>query len=315
MIKSVYSAASHPRASLKLEGLDLKNDAVGLMLCSSVLLSGAFAQNVRLPGNLGHEYQRMNNCGPVTAKMALSLLGIRVTQPQAASELKENSLDRNVSVNEMALYLERFGFKTLHRWAGSPALVRRLLAAEVPVILRQQMKLTDDIGHYRVAYAADSSRITFGDSYLGPSVRLLNGTLERLWKPYGGEFLVVYRPKQEAAVRKAVGQDWNFYQNLTRLEGLSRAQIANNSNDALAWWSLGRSRLLRGSSRTAAEAFLKADQLGLPAKHYWYQQEALTAWNRVAWYKLANRVAARHLRNYPNSVELLTANRVARAGL
>jgi hypothetical protein len=314
-MKSYSTNVSHPRASLNLEGFDLKRYVVGLVLCSSVLLSNALAQNVRLTGNLGHEYQRMNNCGPVTAKMALSLLGFRVTQPQAAAALKENTLDRNVSVNEVALYLERFGLKTVHRWAGSPALVRKLLAAGVPVMLRQQMKSSDDIGHYRVAFAADSSGITFGDSYLGPNVRLIDRTLKYLWKPYGGEFLVVYRPNQEAAVRKAMGQDWNFYQNQARLERISRAQIAGNPNDALAWWSLGRSRLLRGSSKTAAAAFLKADQLGLPSKHYWYQQEALSAWNRVGWYKLANRVAARNLRTYPNSVELLAANRVARAGL
>jgi len=293
----------------------LKNHVMGLIVCSSVLLSSAFAQNVRLTGNLGHEYQRMNNCGPVTAKMVLSLEGIRVTQPQAAAALKENNLDRNVSVNEVARYLERFGLQTVHRWAGNPALIRKLLAAGVPVIVRQQMKLTDDIGHYRVAYASDSSGITFGDSYLGPSVRLLDNTLERLWKAYGGEFLVVYRPRQQAAVKKAMGDDWNPYLNLAKLERISRAQIVLSPNDALAYWSLGRSRLLRGSAKTAAAAFLKADQLGLPAKHYWYQQEALTAWNRVGWYKLAARVAARNLRAYPNSVELLAANRVARARL
>ena len=81
----------------------------GLVLCSSVLLDSAVGVSARLSGNLGHEYQRVNNCGPVTAKMALSLLGIRVTQLQAAATLKENGLDRNVSVNEVARYLERFG--------------------------------------------------------------------------------------------------------------------------------------------------------------------------------------------------------------
>jgi len=288
---------------------------VGCCVGCGISLSSARASEVRLPGNLGHEYQRMNNCGPVTAKMTLSLEGVRVTQPQAAAALKENTLDRNVSVNEMARYLERFGFKTLHRWAASPARVRKLLAVGVPVIVHQQMKLTDDIGHYRVAYGADSSSVTFGDSYLGPSVRLLDDTVARLWKPYGGEFLVVYRPNQEVAVKVAMGEDWNPYLNLAKLERISRAQIAQNPGDALAYFSLGRSRLLRGSSRTAAQAFLKADTLGLPAKHYWYQQDALTAWNKVGWFKLAARVAARNLRAYPNSVELLAASRVARAGL
>jgi len=257
------------------------------------LLTSARAAELRLPGNLGHEYQRMNNCGPITAKMTLSLEGVRVTQAQAAAALKESKLDRNVSVNEVARYLERFGLKTLNRWAATPAQVRRLLAVGVPVMAHQQMKLTDDIGHYRVAYAADSSSITFGDSYLGSSVRLLDNTLERLWKSYGGDFLVVYKPGQEAAVRKALGDDWNPFTNLAKLERMSRAQIALNPDDALAWWNLGRSRLLRGSAQTAAQAFLKADALGLPAKHYWYQQEALIAWNRVGWFKLAARVAGR----------------------
>lgn len=265
--------------------------------------SSALAAPTVLPG-LVHEYQRMNNCGPVTAKMALSLHGVNVTQMAAANALKTSPRDRNVTVPEVARYLERFGFRTIRRWAGTPALVRRLVAARFPVVLHQQMKVTDDIGHYRVAYGFDDGALIVGDSYLGPRLRLSDRDFEALWRPYAGEYLIAYTPAREADLERVLGADWDRTANLRRLERESLERTAARPNDALGWWNLGVARIALGDVNTAAHNFLRAQQLGLQARHYWYQQEAFTAWNRVGRFDLTARVAARALRAYPNSLEI-----------
>jgi Peptidase_C39 like family len=267
------------------------------------LATSVMAASTVLPG-LKHEYQRLNNCGPVTAKMTLSLYGISVTQAAAANALKTSTRDRNVTVPEVGRYLERFGFRTLRRWAGSPDQLRRLVAAGFPVVLHQQMKLTDDIGHYRVAYGFDAAGVIVGDSFLGPRLKLSNRDLETLWTPYAGEYLIAYKPNREAALRLILGTDWDRTSNLRRLERESAQRARQNPNDALAWWGLGIAQLALGDSNRAANAFVRSQTIGLQPRHYWYQQDAFEAWNRVGRYDLTLKVAARALRAYPTSFEI-----------
>jgi hypothetical protein len=280
--------------------------ATGLTACLLALGAASAQGNYTLPGALGFEYQRLNNCGPVTAKMALSLSGIAVTQTAAAGALKGSYLDRNVSTPELASYLQARGLLTVRRWSATPALVRRLVRAGFPVILHQQQTATSDIGHFRVAYGFDPGGLVFGDSMFGPRLRLSDRQFEAVARPFNGEYLVAYRAPQAAALRAVLGADWDKQRNLERLEARSRARINVVTGDAYAWWGLGQSLLYRDSARAAAPAFTKANRLGLPAKFYWYQHDALDAWNRAGEYAQTVRVAAAALNGYPNSTELNT---------
>jgi hypothetical protein len=274
-----------------------------LAVTSSLTLSPALAQT-SVPGNLGFEYQRLNNCGPMSAKMTLSLYGFTLPQAEVAVALKGTPTDRNVTTSEMAAYLERFGLKTVRRWLITPALTRRLVAAGFPVILHQTQKPGDDIGHFRVAHAFDNTNVYSGDSMFGPRTPHSDTDFARLSQPYNGEYLIAYKPDQTQTLERVLGADWDRNANLARLEAVSRARIKVAPRDAFAWWGLGQSRLYRGSSRTAAPAFREAARLGLPKKHYWYQQDALDAWNRVGWYELTRRQVAGALSAYPSSAEL-----------
>jgi Peptidase_C39 like family len=278
----------------------MRNAAILLVFALS---TSVLAAPTVLPG-LKHEYQRLNNCGPVTAKMTLSLYGVTVTQASAANALKTSTKDRNVTVPEVGRYLERFGFRTVRRWAGAPDQLRRLVAAGFPVVLHQQMKLIDDIGHYRVAYGFDDGGVIVGDSFLGPRLNLSNRDLQTLWRPYAGEYLIAYRPEREAELRRVLGADWDRTSNLRRLERESIERTRQHSNEALAWWNLGIAQLALGDATQAAQAFLSAQTIGLQPRHYWYQPEAFDAWNRVGRYDLTARVAARALRAYPSSLEI-----------
>ncbi len=288
-----------------LEYMNLARIWLPLALASSLFTSSAAAQT-SVPGKLGFEYQRLNNCGPMSAKMTLSLYGIDLPQADVAAALKRTRADRNVTTPEMAAYLERFGLLTVRRWLMTPALTRRLIAAGFPVILHQTQKPGDDIGHFRVAYAFDGTTILSGDSMFGPRTRHSERDFTRLSQPYNGEYLIAYHAKQAKRLERVLGADWGRTSNLNRLEAVSAARIKAVPSDPYAWWGLGQARLFKGLSRTAAPAFKQAARLGLPAKHLWYQQEALEAWNRVGWYALTVEYATRALRAYPTSAELNT---------
>ncbi len=287
--------------------------ALFLLVCSLASFGLARGQLSAIPA--AQVYQKLNNCGPVTAKMVLASYGDTVTQFQAADAMKDGPSDRNVSVDELAHYLGGFGLRTAHRWAGTPDQLRALLAAGFPVILHQQMKLTDDIGHYRVAYAGEAGAVTFADSYLGPRVRLSDQDLETLWRPYNGEYLVAYEPGRETELAAVLGDNWIRRQNLLHLEQGTRARVRADPQDTYAWWGLGVARAALGAPNGAADAFYQAQKLGLPDKQYWYQQDALSAWNRVGRYDLTLRVAGRALKAYPGSKELGALYKRALQGL
>ena len=279
------------------------------------LLSSSAAAQTSVPGKLGFEYQRLNKCGPVSAKMTLSLYGFDLAQADVAAALKRTRADRNVTTPELAAYLERFGLLTVRRWLITPTLTRRLIAAGFPVILHQTQKPGDDIGHFRVAHAFDGATVLSGDSMFGPRTRHSERDFARLSQPYNGEYLIAYRPKQAKLLERVLGADWGRAGNLNRLEAVSAARVKADSSDAYAWWGLGQARLYKGLSRTAAPAFKEAARLGLPAKHLWYQQDALEAWNRVGWYELTRDYATRALRSYATSAELNTQLARALEGL
>lgn len=285
--------------------MNLTRICLPLALAMSLLGSSATALT-SVPGKLGFEYQRLNNCGPVSAKMTLSLYGVDLAQADVAAALKRTRADRNVTTPELAAYLERFGLLTVRRWLITPALTRRLIAAGFPVILHQTQKPGDDIGHFRVAHAFDGAAVLSGDSMFGPRTRHSERDFTRLSRPYNGEYLIAYQVKQSKLLERVLGADWGRVGNLKRLETVSAARVKADSSDAYAWWGLGQARLYKGLSRTAAPAFKEAARLGLPAKHLWYQQDALEAWNRVGWYALTVDYATRALRAYPTSAELNT---------
>ncbi len=259
-----------------------------------------------IPSALGFEFQKLNNCGPVTAKMALSLLGVNVTQAEAAAALKGSYPDRNVTTPELAAYLQANGFRTVRRWLITPVLVRRLVQANFPVILHQQQKLTDDIGHFRVAYGYTANSLLFGDSMFGGKFRLTDSAFNTLAKPYSGEYLIAYRPERAKQLEDVLGGDWNKFSNIKRLATLAKSRLKKVPNDSYAWWGLGQSLLFQGMIQPAANAFNQADKLGLSKKHYWYQHDAFEAWNKAGLYQKTIRVAAAALKAYANSRELNT---------
>lgn len=226
----------------------------------------------KLLGPMTHDYQRWNNCGPVTAAMTVSFFGVSQTQAQAASWLKPNPDDKHVSGEEMIWYLESFNLKGQVRVGGTIEIVEQLLANNVPVIVYNLLNDKEDIGHYRAMRGYDNQKqvLISNDSYYGPSRELTFPQFLKLWKPFNYKFIPVWRPEDEEKVKKILGDfadDKKMYENAL---SISEKELAATPNDSFALLNKAENLLGLERFQGAKESFEKAQSIGLPRRTLWY---------------------------------------------
>ncbi|WP_235692410.1 tetratricopeptide repeat protein [Deinococcus aquaedulcis] len=273
-----------------------------------------------IPG-IRHEYQRLNNCGPVTVGMALSRWGSTRTQYDIAPVLKPGKADVNVSPDELAAYARAQGMTVHLARGGDRTLLRRLLAAGLPVIVETWFVTPDSggMGHYRLLTGYDDARGQFSalDSYLGP-LKMNYVKFDDLWRSFGRTYLVVVPPEKAAALREGLGAHADPL--ATKTETLRVAQAeADRRGDAVAFLNLGQAKLDVGDASGAARAFDQAlaarpnrtldptrpgwVQGGLPWRALWYSFGPFEAYVRTGQYDKVLRLTAAVLRSVPTHEE------------
>ncbi|MFC4639025.1 C39 family peptidase [Deinococcus hohokamensis] len=264
-----------------------------------------------------HEYQRLNNCGPVTIGMALSRWGSTLNQYDIAPRLKPARGDVNVSPDELAAYARAQGMTVHLARGGDRTLLRTLLAAGFPVIVETWFVTHDagGMGHYRLLTGYDDAAMKLSalDSYLGP-LKLDYAAFDELWRSFGRSYLVVAPPAKADEVRRLLGI--RAEPAAAKAETLRVAQAeAARRGDAVAYLNLGQARLDLGDARGAARAFDQAFaapadprldptrpawvQGGLPWRTLWYSFGPLEAWVRTGRHADALRQSAAVLRSAP----------------
>ena len=236
-----------------------------------------------------HEYQKLNNCGPVSLAVAADYYGLSVTQFDAAAVVKGSPNDRNVSPEEMVDYLRSLGLGAVYRVDGSRDLMQRLLAAGLPVIVHQWLVRPQDgvlVGHYRVlrGYDAGHSLFIANDPYTGPNFTIPYAQFEEWWRPFNRGYIPVYRPEQEALVAAILGDDWDVTSN--QRHALAEAQTEVQSTaDGYAFFNLGDDYLALDDLTPAVQAYNRALAFELPDHFLWYQFGPLEAFNRTGDYQ------------------------------
>ena len=253
---------------------------------------------VRLEG-LPHEYQRLNNCGPATLGMLLSYWGLPTNQYAIAPILKPHAPDRNVSPHELAAYARAQGFQAHVGVAGTPDLLKRLLAKGYPVIAHTWFVTEDGgMGHYRLLFGYDETTGVFyaQDSFYGPNQRLEYTRFAEHWRVFNHTYLVVYPPERQAEIEAILGPyldaAWMWRKALETAE----REVAARPEDAFAWFNLGTSALALGDAERAAEAYDRARAIGLPARMLWYQFGPFEAYYRVGRYTDVGNLVAEQLK-------------------
>jgi tetratricopeptide (TPR) repeat protein len=257
---------------------------------------------------LTHEYQKWNNCGPVSLSVVASYFGIPRDQFQAAAEVKGGEFDKNVGPNEMQAYLESLGLRAIVRVNGSQEEIMSLLAAKIPVIVQQWLLKPDNelVGHYRVVQGYDRRMGSFdtSDPYTPPHKQYSFADFERFWQPWNHRYIVAFRPDQEGVVRQVLGADFDEAQNSARGAQAVTAAIAGNPNDAYAYFSLGDDRLARGDAPGAVAAYDKAYALGMLPHFSWYNFGPYEALYRTGNYQRIFDLSAPVLKDANNVEEL-----------
>ncbi|MGH2537551.1 MAG: C39 family peptidase [Candidatus Promineifilaceae bacterium] len=238
-----------------------------------------------------HQFQTWNNCGPATLAMALSHFGPTLSQERTAAVLKPNPEDRNVSPQEMAGYVnEQTENQAITRTNGDLDQLRRFLSQGMAVIVELGLDPPGDYrwmgwyGHYLLLVAYDDASQTFWayDSWLGTSGvpgenandlgrPIAYGELDRYWRQFNRNYIVLYRPEQANVAAGIIGPPMDdavmWQQSLERAE----AEQAAEPNDPFLWFNLGTIYNALGEYEQAAEAFDQARTIGLPWRMLWYQ--------------------------------------------
>lgn len=256
---------------------------------------------------LRSESQKWNNCGPTTLTMGLSYFGYSQNQDLAASYLKPNIEDKNVSPWQMINFVNTtatnmIGTQAIYRIGGDLDLLKTLVANNFPVIIEKGYEVNNLgwMGHYLLIVGYDEPRQIFYtfDSYLGTNRNQGREEtyeyVERNWRHFNHTFIVLYTPDREQQLATLIGG----YANPTTATQIAleqaQADAVTDPNDKWAWVNMGEAFAKLGQYAEAASAFDRAFQLGLPYRLLWYQFGAFDAYYQMGRYddviRLANSV-------------------------
>ncbi|RJP53101.1 MAG: hypothetical protein C4586_02035, partial [Anaerolineaceae bacterium] len=170
-----------------------------------------------------YEVQGINNCGPATLAMTLRMYGWEGDQYDIARIVKPIDKDRNVNPDELRYYIlnEAGWLRAEFRVAGDIDLLKRLLAANYPVIVEEASTLdpqdangpNDDLwdAHYLLVTGYDDTVevLTAQDPLRGPDKKIPYAQFMADWKPFNYVYMVVYFPQNEDEVKSILGNNWD----------------------------------------------------------------------------------------------------------
>jgi tetratricopeptide (TPR) repeat protein len=229
------------------------------------------------------ERQDINNCGPAALAMYLRFYGWEGDQSEIADLLKPQREDRNVNVEELAYFVRtRAGWLNVeYRVGGNLELLKRLLAAGIPVMLEESFYFenpfwpNDDLwaAHYNLLTGYDDASQTFTsqDSYYGSDQKVGYQKLQSYWQVFNYLFILVYPPEKQAAVQAILGMDWDANANRQNALQLSQNETLSEPGNAFAWFNLGSNLVYFERYPEAALAYDQARQIGLPQRMLRYQ--------------------------------------------
>jgi hypothetical protein len=239
--------------------------------------------SVRLQ-NFRHQWQTWNNCGPATITMATSHFGRPELQAQAATFLKPNADDKNVSPGELVEFVRSVGLRADYRVGGDLDRLKLLLANDIPVVVETWFTPhpNDGMGHYRLLIGYDDSpgRFVGYDSYEPPGANILfpYGAFDADWRVFNRTYIPVYNAELAPAVAAILGDDADDGAMWERALGIARQEVATNGGDAFGWYNVGASLVALGRTGEAVEAFDRARALRLPWRMLWYQFQPFEAY-------------------------------------
>ena len=256
--------------------------------------------------------QEWNNCGPANITQALSFYGWQEDQKYAASYIRPNQEDKNVSPGELVNFVNnQTGVRALTRIGGDTTLLKALLAANLPVIVETTFTPEgyDWIGHYQTLVGYDDAAGNFYvyDTYLGTGDG--NGVPEAYqqfdndWQAFNRTFIVVYEAAREGVVQQILGDRADLTQAAEHALEVARTEARQDPQNPFAWFNMGSALNRLGRYEEAAAAFDQAIAKRLPFRMLWYQFGPFEAYFNVGRYSDVLSLAQNNLATGADLVE------------
>ena len=263
-------------------------------------------KSIQLDG-VQHEYQTWNNCGPATLAMALSYWGWEDDQRPIAAFTKPNPRDKNVMPYELADYVdEETRFKIVSRLGGEIELLKRFIAAELPVIIEKGFEgrdLEGWMGHYVLVtgYSDQDQTFTFQDSYYGPNQVMDYADLESYWRAFSFTYLVVYPDERREEIETILGphMDEEYNYRYAAQKASDDFYVVTDRDQFFAWFNRGTNLVQLQDYASAAAAYDEAFALypAIPEKE--------RPW-RMMWYQTGSYWAYYYTGRYQDVINLAT---------
>jgi hypothetical protein len=243
--------------------------------------------------------QRFNNCGPANLSQTLTYYAEPHDQMDIAALLRPNPDDRNVSPDELVQFVnEQTNLRATVYSGGDLALLKHLIAAGFPVIVEKGLIEEEEegwIGHYLTLIGYDDGRQEFDtlDTLLGPwdssGLPVAYPVMANYWSHFNHTFVLVYEPAQEDRVHQILGPVMVDPLTMWQQAAVRAQQTLDTEPDnPFIWFNLGTNLTelaqLTGDTsyyQSAAAAYDRARQIGLPFRMLWYQFRVYDAYLAV----------------------------------
>jgi hypothetical protein len=239
-------------------------------------------------------FQTWNNCGPATITMGLSYFGWNEDQVYAASFLKPDEEDKNVTPSEMVQFVnEQTGVRALTRMGGTLELIRAFITNGFPVIVSigYAPEGEDWLGHYRAIVGYDDTQRQFFayDSYLGTGqngegIAVPYDALDTAWQQFNRRFIVLYETRNEGRVAEILGEHADLVRAAELALETAQDEARSDPQNGFAWFNMATALLSLERYEEAATAYDRARQLDLPWRMMWYQFGPYEAYFNVGRY-------------------------------
>ncbi len=252
--------------------------------------------SARLEG-LRPVYQLLNRCSSAALTIELSYYQWSGTYDDTMRYLNPNTEDVAVRLDEMISFVNLQGLAAVERVGGTIDLLKALVADGFPVLVENVYydgpgAFKDWMSHNRVIMGYDDAKqeLYSFDSLLG------NGTdnagrpiaytdMDNRWRDFNRDFLVVYRPEDQAKLQQVMGSYWDETYAAETLLQQSNDELVGPTSDTFSLFNKGSALVLLGRYEEAAEAFDQSRSLGLPWRMMWYQYGPFEAYYQVGRYQ------------------------------
>lgn len=236
-------------------------------------------------------FQSFNNCGPAALSMTLAFYGINKSQEELGQQIRPYQIangdndDKSVTLKELGQNATEYGFLVYNRPNGTIDLLKRFVAADMPVITRTWLHPGEDIGHYRVVYGYtdNTKEIIQQDSMEGKDLRYSYDVFNELWKNNSFEYLVLVPKEKKEIAENILGADRDEQTAWRSALHTAQNQLKENPNDVYARFNSSIAYYHLNDYTSAVKEFEQVEpRLGF--RTLWYQTEPIQAYKKLGNY-------------------------------